>query len=76
MAANWNTIERKANGKLTENAGTECERDLTPHYLRWAKPWGQVTSFTIVVYFIDNPCVFMCVCLTSALLRSLHNLNN
>jgi hypothetical protein len=28
MAADWNTIERKANGKLIENTGTECEREL------------------------------------------------
>jgi hypothetical protein len=27
----------KANGKLTENTGTECERDLIAHYFRWAK---------------------------------------
>jgi hypothetical protein len=33
--------------------------DLTPHYFRWAKPRDQVTSFTVVVYFIDNPCAFV-----------------
>jgi hypothetical protein len=75
MAADWNTIERKANGKLTENSGIECERDLTPHYFRWAKPRDQVASFTVVVYFIDLSCAFVCVCLASALLRCLHNLN-
>jgi hypothetical protein len=59
MAADWNTNERKANGKLTENTGTECERDLTPHYFRWAKQRDQVASFTVVVYFIDNSCEFV-----------------
>jgi hypothetical protein len=59
MAADWNTIERKANVKLTENTGTECERDLTRHYFRWAKPRDQVASFTVVVYFIDNPRAFV-----------------
>jgi hypothetical protein len=59
MAADWNTIERKANGKLTENTGNECERDLTLHYFRWAKPRDQVASFTVVVYFVDNPCAFV-----------------
>jgi hypothetical protein len=28
MAAGWNTIERKANAKLTENTGTEGAREL------------------------------------------------
>jgi hypothetical protein len=59
MAADWNTIERKANGKLTENTGTECERDLTPRYFRWAKPRDQVASVTVVVYFIDNRRAFV-----------------
>jgi hypothetical protein len=53
MAADWNAIEKKANGKLTENTGTEYERDFTPHYFRWAKPRDQVASFTVLVYFIE-----------------------
>jgi hypothetical protein len=55
MAADWNTIEKKANGKLTENTGTECERDFTPHYFRWAKPRDQVASLTVLVLWEAAP---------------------
>ncbi|GBO04922.1 hypothetical protein AVEN_269078-1 [Araneus ventricosus] len=42
MANDWNTIERKANEKLTENrAAVESWQEANkgdPHYFRWAKP--------------------------------------
>jgi hypothetical protein len=68
MESKW-----KANRK---HRNCECERDLTPHYFRCAEPRVQVATFTVVVYFIDNPCSFVCVCLASALLLCLHNLND